>query len=253
MKISNKILLVGLASILVSILIVMIYGKNQIYIYNNPLIRIQHNAPDINKSIEITGYHGLKVIGDYEIQISNGANQLTMEGDSQMIEITKMEVKDSILIIGLDESFHIDYSSAVKINIHCPSLRSIEYLGSGNVVMQNEFAESNVAIKLTGSGDLSTKFNSSHINVDLLGSGNIINEGSSESMNINLNGSGDVTCEHTSTKNATVVLMGSGNVRLSVSEQLNVQLLGSGDVDYIGDPKLNTSKMGSGSVNRIEK
>ncbi|MBK9717867.1 MAG: hypothetical protein IPO85_10195 [Saprospiraceae bacterium] len=83
MKISNKILLVGLASILVSILIVMIYGKNQIY--NNPLIKIQHNAPDINKTVEITGYHGLKVIGDYEIQISNGANNLTMEGILQII------------------------------------------------------------------------------------------------------------------------------------------------------------------------
>ena len=62
-----------------------------------------------------------------------------------------------------------------------------------------------------------------------------------------------ITCVPTSSKNATVVLMGSGNVRLSVSDQLNVQLLGSGDVDYIGDPKLSTSKMGSGSVNRIEK
>jgi len=251
MKISNKILLVGLASILVSILIVMIYGKNQIY--NNPLIKIQHNAPDINKTVNIADYHSIKALGDYDIQITNGANNLTMEGDSQIISLTKIEVIDSVLVIEPKENITNHSHNSVKIIIQCPTLRSIEYLGSGNVVMQNEFAESNVAIKLTGSGDISTKFNSSHINVDLLGSGNIINEGSSESMNINLNGSGDVTCEHTSSKNATVVLMGSGNVRLSVSEQLNVQLLGSGDVDYIGDPKLNTSKMGSGSVNRIEK
>lgn len=128
MKISNKILLVGLASILISILIVMIYGKNQIY--NNPLIRIQHNAPDINKTINLADYHSIKALGDYEIQITNGANNLTME-DSQIISLTKIEVIDSVLVIEPKENITNHSHNSVKIIIQCPTLRSIEYLGSG--------------------------------------------------------------------------------------------------------------------------
>jgi hypothetical protein len=52
-------------------------------------------------------------------------------------------------------------------------------------------------------------------------------------------------------KKASTQTSGSGNIRVNVSEALDVRISGSGDVFYKGSPVINVSVSGSGRLIKL--
>ena len=81
------------------------------------------------------------------------------------------------------------------------------------------------------------------------GSGNVQLNGSANELICSIRGSGDVHAFDFPVTEADLLIKGSGNMDVSVSDYLKVRIDGSGDVQYIGSPQLDVQITGSGNVN----
>ena len=86
--------------------------------------------------------------------------------------------------------------------------------------------------------------------VTIAGSGDVDLSGASDDIKVTINGSGDFDGRNFESATGTVVVSGSGDVLVNVTDELTVIVNGSGDVEYMGDPILNQTINGSGHVSR---
>lgn len=109
-----------------------------------------------------------------------------------------------------------------------------------------------VRFELNGSGDLSISgYDRPNLAVALSGSGEIEAAGRTDALDLKLSGSGDIDMAGLTVRDATVVLSGSGDIRVGPTGEASVSISGSGDVDLTSRPaRLTTDISGSGEVNR---
>ena len=94
------------------------------------------------------------------------------------------------------------------------------------------------------------KLEADTLKTHVAGSGDVLlqDAGSVRHLDVGLMGSGDIGMKGLVAKEAKVVIMGSGDVEVQVTDVLDAEILGSGDLVYYGKPKASTSTMGSGDV-----
>jgi len=86
----------------------------------------------------------------------------------------------------------------------------------------------------------------------MAGTGKINASGSSDNTSISISGSGTLRGADFATNICKVKIAGSGDVEISVKDELETAISGSGSVSYRGDPeKLNTHSSGSGKVRKM--
>jgi hypothetical protein len=106
-------------------------------------------------------------------------------------------------------------------------------------------------IVLESSGNITgeTAINANDMELQLSGAGNIDLNGTAHSCLSTLDGAGNINLLNLQTVVSTVVLNGSGNIRIWATEKIEVILNGSGNVYYKGNPSIKKITVnGSGNV-----
>jgi hypothetical protein len=106
------------------------------------------------------------------------------------------------------------------------------------------------ALKLAGSGDVSTAGVLGGLRVDIAGSGDVSARAVNGPLRVTVAGSGDVNVARGRATSMTVTVMGSGDVNFrGVADSLKARIAGSGDVHVREvNGEISKSVMGSGSV-----
>lgn len=128
----------------------------------------------------------------------------------------------------------------------------IRVFGSGELQAVNVMAR-DTRLNLKGSGAIQLgSLRSDVVKAHMAGSGDIIveNGGEANFVEARVLGSGDITLKEVVAREADIVILGSGDVSLSVEEALEVEIMGSGDLTYYGKPETAISIVGSGEVDR---
>ena len=102
----------------------------------------------------------------------------------------------------------------------------------------------------TGSMNFSDKISSSFLQVNLIGTGSILFSGGGEvfNNNINVTGTGNVNMEMIQVNIAEAKVLGTGNIKIDVIEELKVTIVGTGSVIYKGRPKISSEITGTGRL-----
>lgn len=112
-------------------------------------------------------------------------------------------------------------------------------------------ARSIESIAVAGSGDvIAPSLDSRELTVRLAGSGDVKLGGRAESLQVRISGSGDVDAARFDTQRAKVSVAGSGDATVWARRTLDVSVSGSGEVRYFGDPEVRKKLAGSGTVRR---
>jgi hypothetical protein len=108
------------------------------------------------------------------------------------------------------------------------------------------------AMTLTGSGVVvATGIDAVNLTVVLAGSGLLRLSGTALRLDVNLGGSGDAQLERLVAKDVHAVVSGSGRILVTATDSLDASVPGSGVVVYSGNPAhVTTSVTGSGAVTR---
>jgi hypothetical protein len=200
--------------------------------------------------------------------------QTTLELDASQEDLARVEttVQDDVLIIGWSGGwFATDPQGDVHVRVTVPKLRSIDLVGSGEVLAGSWSAEA-FALSISGSGsvhmvelqadELKARISGSGdvvidnadlsvLDLQITGSGGATLAGRATAQDIRVQGSGVVDAGALQGATAAVSVTGSGGAEVWAQRRLSVELQGSGKVRYRDEPELVQNVSGSGSISAL--
>ena len=211
---------------------------------------IKGSGPVITKEIKVPSFEGIHLSFSGNVVIRPGSTQkVEVKGQENLIDNISTNVKDKVWDIDFNAN-RVSNMKELIVYITIPRLTSIAIVGSGDVMTEGSFDNGNMMdVAISGSGDLKLNTKVSKINLAISGSGDAKINGSATESNLSITGSGDISGYEFNTQAANVSIVGSGDCKVSVSNELNVSIIGSGDVYYKGSPgKVKQNILGSGEV-----
>lgn len=178
---------------------------------------------------------------------------------------------DGLLDIHNDQC--LDNYKTIRVDVYLPVLTMLEIHGSGDVYSEEAFGDAgeNLAINIKGSGNVELEANAKNVNIDIMGAGDVTLKTDAETLTTMIEGSGDVLLRgfaasnsikvdgtgsarafELETKNTSIVINGSGDCEVNVTEKLAVEIYGSGNVFYKGQPVLDATVTGTGEITYVE-
>jgi hypothetical protein len=202
----------------------------------------------ISESRQVPKFRELRLEGRGKVALTQG-NQTSVEvtTDDNILPSIDTEVTNGKLIISHEKGKDLR-PTTLNFAITVKDLEGVSIAGSGDIVGNDEFNSERFYADIAGSGDIAIKVSVDRLESSISGSGSISLSGSTNSYDARITGSGDIDAFELLTKKSSVVITGSGNCRVNVSELLRAKITGSGDVLYKGRPEIRRSITGSGKV-----
>jgi len=226
------------------------------------------------QTFDVNDFDRVLLEGFGDVYIGQGQSQgLSVQTDSNIIPLLKIEVRDRELRLGTKQGVDITPSESITYNLTVKNLKGISLAGSGNFYVE-PVKSSDIMVSLPGSGNINIKgLNAGNLAIDLNGSGNITIEtinaktidaslrgsgdiklgGNANTQNVTIDGSGNYLAGSLETDIADVSIPGSADVTVWVNNELKIRFNGSGDIKYYGKPTVDQNVSGSGNITSLGK
>jgi hypothetical protein len=214
-------------------------------VLNGQTVKVVRNLP---------AFQALHLAMAAEVFLSQGEPQsIEIEADKSSLEFIDTEVRgNSLSVKSRDNQWR--GLGKVKIFITVPEINQISVSGSGNVVSQTPIRSGDLAIEISGSGNVTISgLEAANISATITGSGNatLVGKCDQASLDATITGSGSLKADELSVAIAGVTLTGSGSARVNALKELETHITGSGNVQYKGNPQINAHSTGSGKTTAL--
>lgn len=200
---------------------------------------------------KVSGFHGVQVSGGIDLYISSGAESVAVSAANTNIRNHMVtEVVNGILRVHLEEDWRPDEKNPkMKAYVSVSSLNQLEASGGGDIVIVNEITAGNLAIHLSGGGNMEGKLNADHLEIRQSGGSNVKLTGNVKDLEVDASGGGNLDGYDLITDFASIHASGGSNSALTVNKELRVVASGGSDVTYKGHATVKEIKSsGGGSV-----
>jgi hypothetical protein len=185
----------------------------------------------ISESRPVKDFTGIELSGSGKLLIEQSdVESLTIVADDNLLPELKAEVRDSRLILGTNDSIHINPTALVTYKLLVKRLNSIGVSGGAEIDVKGLRTDS-LTVAVSGAGDITIT-------------------GETDDQNISISGAGKYRADGFKSKKATVNISGIGSALLAVSDKLDVHVSGAGEVEYVGDPQVTQEVSGAGTVRK---
>ena len=173
-------------------------------------------------------FSGIRIVGVAKVYIrQDAAESLRIEADDNIIDHVSTTVNQGVLVVGLTNGSY----SSVTVHVYATmeNFRSIEITGTGDCVATNALQSDDVTCTITGAGSITLSGAATRQTIVIAGSGNVRNFGLTSDQ-------------------CSATILGTGNIEIHVSQQLDAVIAGVGSITYDGDPEIvrqTTSGVGS--------
>lgn len=213
------------------------------------------NVVTIERSTE--DYDAISVSGWFDVILVDGKEgKLSIEGDENLLEHIKTEVKDGKLVVKVKKGYNLQPSSwkkdgGIYVTVPVESVNAVSLSGSGDIVGKKTISAAEFNTSMSGSGDITLDLESKTVTASMSGSGDIELSGSTEVFEVQISGSGDIKAYELIADKVDASVSGSADIKVTANEELIARVSGSGDIHYRGDPKKIDSKTsGSGDITK---
>lgn len=182
----------------------------------------------VPKVVTLSSFSKIKNQSSIDIKLTEGNERsASITGDSNIVELVRLEIDDETLKVDFDASC-IQTSSSIVCSITLPNINSIENRGTGNITGTTRFL--NPIIDNTGTGQVELRGQSvANITVENSGTGTVILYG-------------------LQAENASLENTGTGDCFVRVANSLDVRISGTGSVYYKGMPTITQDISGTGML-----
>ena len=170
--------------------------------------------------------------------------------DANLEDFTEVYVRNKTLHIR-SKSGYVLHCTKFLVEVYCPVLTDVFLSGSGNFNGMDIIVTSSFATSISGSGNIYGTIECDNFSTKMSGSGKVELTGAAKDANIVISGSGKFSGSAFLTKEATVIISGSGIVDIWVENHLKANISGSGNINYRGEPTIVSSISGSGHIRKI--
>lgn len=211
------------------------------------------NNVTINRSVG--DYDGVALAGWFDVDLVDGKEgELTLEGESNLLEYIITEVKDGQLNIKVEKGVNLKPSSwedGIRITVPVESIEAVKLSGSGDIVGKTVLKARNFKTAMSGSGDITLAIECDALDTSMSGSGDINLSGSAKDFEVSISGSGDIKAYDLQADNVDATISGSADIKVTANKMLKARVSGSGDISYRGNPsKVDTKASGSGDITK---
>lgn len=214
--------------------------------------RINGEGDITEKTISVESFDGFTLAISGDLYLRQGDQQeILVKAQPNLIDNMEFNIRNGHLKITYDRP--VGRSKGIRIYMTVPSLDQIAISGSGIIETDGSFSKlGDLALAVSGSGNLSFACDAQSVSSQISGSGNIRIEGQGKEMSGQISGSGNIQASDFTVSNARVKISGSGNASVHATEELEAQVSGSGDIRYKGQPRLKAKTSGSGDIHAIQ-
>ena len=210
--------------------------------------RITGSGNVISESRKVPEFRELRLEGRGKVALTQGnRSSVEVTTDDNILPSIETEVTNGKLIISHEKGKNLK-PTTLNFFITVKDLAGISIAGSGDIIGNEEFNSERLYTDIAGSGDIAIKVSADRLESSISGSRSISLSGSTNFYDARITGSGDIDAFDLQTSDSSVVITGSGNCRIRVSDKLRAKITGSGDVLYKGHPQVSQSITGSGKV-----
>ena len=185
---------------------------------------IKGNGEKVTIERSTGDYEGIAVSGWFDIDLINGKEgQLTLEGESNILEYIKTEVKDGQLVIKTEKGVNLkpsDWNSGIRITVPVESVNSISLSGSGDIVGKKTIKTNSLSTAMSGSGDITLSVDTNSLEASMSGSGDISLSGSTLDFKATISGSGDIKAFDLEADNVNATVSGSADIKVTANKML---------------------------------
>ena len=134
------------------------------------------------------------------------------------------------------------------------NLEEIKVDGSGDIKVNEGFVSNNFKIAINGSGDIIIKdLNTESLSILIYGSGDVKISGNGNNSKLEIEGSGDIFMNEFVSKKVNASINGSGDMKINVVDYIKAIINGSGSIGYIGNaPTIETTINGRGDIYKLK-
>lgn len=200
-------------------------------------------------------YDAIAVSGWFNVDLVEGREgQLSLEGESNLLEYIVTEVKNGKLIIKTENNVNLkpsDWKNGIRITVPIESVSAISLSGSGDIVDKTTLKTDDLETTMSGSGDITLDVDAHTIDASMSGSGDITFSGTTTDFTATISGSGDIKAFDLEADNVKATVSGSADIKVTANKMLEARVSGSGDIRYRGNPeKVDTKTSGSGDISK---
>lgn len=215
---------------------------------DNPFGCIDANGSIVSEELNLGSFHSVELRVAGKVYIRQGTQQeVIVEAPRDLIRELELDVRNGLWEIETDRCVRYN-NSDFTVYITIPDIRSLRVSGSGDIISENTLRTGDLDLSVSGSGRIDAAVEADDIDANISGSGSILLEGTADFLDFLISGSGDFKCFDLLATSAFILISGSGDAEVNLSDSLDVKISGSGDVFYKGNPSVNTQISGSGRV-----
>ena len=217
--------------------------------------KVKGNGDVVTLERSVGSYDEVALAGWFDVELVDGdEGEITIKGESNLLQYIKTEVKDGKLIIKKENGVTLRPSSwrdAILITVPVEQINALSLSGSGDVVSKTTLKSNDFDVSIAGSGDIDITIEAQEVDASLSGSGDITISGKTTVLDVQVAGSGDVRAFDLEADDVDVKVSGSADVKVTANRSLNARVSGSGDIMYRGNAtKVNSKASGSGDITK---
>lgn len=217
--------------------------------------RVKGNGNVVTIDRSVGEYDAIGLSGWFDVDLVDGKEgAITLEGESNLLEYIKTEVKNGKLSIKVEKGYNLKPSSwddGIRITVPVESVNSVALSGSGDIVGKTTIKTDDFKTAMSGSGDITLDIEANSIDASMSGSGDITLNGSTRDFEATISGSGDIKAYGLEADNVDATVSGSADIKVTANKVLKARVSGSGDISYRGNPeKVDTKASGSGDISK---
>jgi hypothetical protein len=234
--------------IITSIILTLTFSVNAQSWWNSK--RVKGNGNVITKTRKTSDYDAVSIGGSFDVQLVKGKEgKITLKGEENILKYIITEVKNGTLKVKYKKGVNIRTTRKLTVTIPYRDIEKVALAGSGDITSAGVIKATKLSLSIAGSGNMEVSVDSRNIKTSIAGSGNIKVSGTATELKCTIAGSGNINAYGLRTSTTTAKVAGSGNIKTTVSDEINARVSGSGNIYYKGNPeKINSKSAGSGDI-----
>lgn len=196
----------------------------------------------------LTAFQRVDAAGFFPVYVHKSSEyKVQIKGDDNVVGLVRTELSNVTLKIYLPTKC-VRKSPDLEVHVYMPSAERLVLSGSGGLIATDGIEGDVLDLVLSGSGSIKASSQTEYLSAKVTGSGNISIDGKSSIADFEVQGSGDIRAYNLIAEDASILISGSGNTLVHVTNHIDAQIKGSGDVRYKGEATVSSAISGSGNV-----